>query len=105
MREPMSTFAEHFEVRLAGGKPQMPRQMCPEPRVSAERVRQMLIMHWLGQRQIAAGETDRANARLLLYPEETLRLQELRSLERMVAFARSELSCLPLQTHGLLLLV
>jgi hypothetical protein len=130
VQESKDTFAERFRLAqqealrtvgagghvvdlwygCAGGNPQMPQQIGLVLGVTPERVRQilrrsLLVMHCLGRRQIATGETGRANALLLRYLEKTLRPGEPDSLERMVGFAQRELPWLPLQTHALPLMV
>lgn len=88
----------------------LPEQVSEEMYLSTERVRQilrrsLLIIHCLGTRQISLGETDSADARLLLYLQEAIRPQEAGALERILSFVERELAHLPLHSHAFPLVV
>ena len=74
--------------------------------ISRERVRQILKKSHRrilskAYRQVRSGKTDQPCAELLLYLRNTIRPQDDRAVDRLVAFIENNLSHLPANTHAL----
>src|SRR5436853_7288165 len=113
MTTPDDNFAEYFTLAQAealtaresqildlrygftNGEPHTLEQVGQALGVSRERIRQILQrthrkIYSKGRRQIAKGQTTASTARLLLYLESTLKLEESGNIDRILAFAREE---------------